>query len=176
MTYIKLDEEMKLTVTRKDPIYRGDNMNKAIIFLLPLTIGTVDMKSATVFLTYVRPDASVDVVVLVRAADMYDQNHYKYVLPVTCKLSRFPGDICMWLQLYSGNSGDPTVAKSSECVISILDSQNIDNCMSDHQLTVLYQIKQRVDNMIENDASSSGSCGDSSGDSSNIGGFDAVEF
>ncbi len=173
--YILLTEDMRLMVTKNEAIYRGENMSKEIVFLLPLKAGTTDVGTATVFLTYVRPDGNPDIVILERKAEMYDASHYKYVMPVTCKLSRYAGSVCMWLQLYSGDYVVPTVAKSGECTIRILDDKNLDNCMSDHQLTALYQLKKKVDNMVDNDCPPNDSTGGSSGGSSDEG-FEAVEF
>ena len=37
--YIKLDSDMNLSVTVNEPIYRGDNLNRKIIYLIPAVIG-----------------------------------------------------------------------------------------------------------------------------------------
>lgn len=173
--YILLTDDMRLMVTKNEAIYRGENMSKEIVFLLPLKAGTTDVGTATVFLTYVRPDGSPDIVILDRKAEMYDASHYKCVMPVTCKLSRYAGSVCMWLQLYSGDSAAPTIAKSGACMIRILDDKSLDSCMNDHQLTALYQLKKKVDNMVDSDCPPNDSAGGSSGGPADEG-FEAVEF
>ena len=51
MIYIKLDESMNLVMTVNEPIYRGDNLNQKIVYLIPLQVGEVDMLAATPYLT-----------------------------------------------------------------------------------------------------------------------------
>ena len=144
MTYIKLSDDMSLIPTKLDSIYRGDNMSKAITFLIPSKIGDIETTSSTVFLTYVRPDGTPDIVILEAEPVMYNHNYYQYVMPVTCKLSKYPGEVCMWLQFFFGSSCRPNVLKSGECTIRVMESASIDGCMSDHQLTALYQLQKRV--------------------------------
>lgn len=43
MIYIKLDDSMNLVITVNEPIYRGDNLNQKIIYLIPLQVGEIDM-------------------------------------------------------------------------------------------------------------------------------------
>lgn len=47
MIYIKLDDSMNLVITVNEPIYRGDNLNQKIIYLIPLQVGEIDMLTAT---------------------------------------------------------------------------------------------------------------------------------
>lgn len=150
MTYIKLDTDMRLIVTKSDTIYSGDNLSKKITFLLPVNVGGFDLENTTIFLSYVRADGTPDIVILNREDSMYDKNHYSYVIPVTCKLTRYPGEVRMWLQLLSGNSTYPAFASSEDCTIRIKASHNVDNCLNHHQLTALYQLKKSVENMDDN--------------------------
>lgn len=161
MTYIKLMDDMRLVITQADTIYRGDNMSAAITFLLPLKVGELEVKASTVFLSYIRADGTPDIVLLEPKSTMYDPNHHMYVMPITCKLSRYPGEVFMWLQFYAGNSALPEVKKSGECTIRILESRNLDDCFADHQLSVLYQLKQKIDNC---------GCDSSGGSGGNVGG------
>lgn len=179
MTYITLNSGMDLIVTKRDTIYRGDNMADAITFLLPLKVGNLDTLSTTVFLSYIRADGTPDIVVLEPEDEMYDANHYKYVLPVTCKLSRYPGDVCMWLQFYSGDPDSPAIAKSGECTIKILNSKSMDDCLCDHQLSAIYQIKKQLDELSGENNSSNGSSGGNGGSSDadpDDEGFEVVVF
>lgn len=149
MTYITLLNDMRLVVTKRDTIYRGENMKQAITFLLPLTVGEIDVAVSTIFLSYIRPDGTPDIVMLERDDDMYNSNYYKYTIPVTCKLSRYPGSICMWLQFYDGDPGSPMIRKSGECTITVTNSKSMDDCLGDHQITALYQLKKQLDEMTD---------------------------
>lgn len=150
MTYITLTPDNQLLVTKSSAIYRGDNMNTSITFLIPIQIDNVNMETATVFLSSIRADGEPDMVILNRSPEKYGENHYRYVLPVTCKLSRYPGRVCMWLQICDGDPCHPIVAKSGECVITIHESKNLDNCLHDHQLTAMYQLKKQLNQLSEN--------------------------
>ena len=54
MIYIKLDDSMNLVITVNEPIYRGDNLNQKIIYLIPLQVGEIDMLTATPYLRALR--------------------------------------------------------------------------------------------------------------------------
>lgn len=148
MTYITLSTDMSLRITKSTAIYRGDNLNTAIAFLLPKKIDNIDLQTATVFLSYIRADGEPDMVILENAGG-YDLNFYSYVLPVTCKLSRYSGQVCMWLQICDGNSHYPIISKTGECTIRIHESKSLDNCIGDHQLIAMYQLKRQYDSMAE---------------------------
>lgn len=149
MTYITLSNDMRLMVTKSTPIYRGDNLNQCLVFLLPVQIDNMNLETATVFLSYIRSDGEPDMVILNQLPEKYNVNYYQYAVPVTCKLSRYPGQICMWLQICDGNSCKTQIAKSSECTLRIHESKSLDNCFHDHQLTALYQLKKKYDEMAE---------------------------
>ena len=119
MFYIKLDTDMNLTITVREPLYRGDNLNRKIIYLVPVQIGEIDMLTAYVYLNYVRADGVADVAVLERMDKKYNESYYQY----TC----------------------PTVSTSGECMLQIRASQNMDDCLCDHHLTALYQIQKHME-------------------------------
>lgn len=152
MFYIKLDRDMSLTITVSEPLYRGDNLNRKIIYLIPLQVGNIDMLTAYVYLNYIRSDGVADVAVLERLEEKYNESYYQYTFPVTCKLTKFPGEVCTWMTIYTGNPSNPTVSKSGECLLQIRYSKNIDDCLCDHQLTALYQMQKRVDDIPVRDA------------------------
>ena len=140
--YIKLDDDMHLAITVNEAIYRGDNLSKKIYFLLPETVGETDLLTAIPYLCYIRADGTADIVLLERIEEKYKETYYQYVLPVTCRRSNCPGEVCVWLEIYSGTPSSPTIAKSSECMIQILDSKNMDDCLCDHQVSAIYQMQK----------------------------------
>ena len=140
---------MELVVTQREPIYRGDNLSKKIIYLVPLTLGEIDPLTAYFYLSYIRADGIADVVVLERMEDKYNESYYQYTFPefVSRKLTKFPGEICTWMQIYSGDPSDPIVAKSGECVLQVQESKNIDEYLCDHQVTAIYQLNKDIENV-----------------------------
>lgn len=150
MLYIKLDETMSLVITVYEPIYRGDNLNQKITYLIPKNVGEIDMLAATVFLCYIRADGVPDIITLERNEEPYNESYYCYTIPVTCKMSRYPGEICTWLQIFSGSPSNPKTAKSGECMLQVQDSKNMDDYLCDHQMTALYQLHTELNNAVDN--------------------------
>lgn len=149
MFYIKLDENMDLVITKKQPIYRGDNLNQKIIYLIPTTVEEIDMATATVYLLYIRADGVADVVALEQMEELYNETYFQYTFPVNCKLTKFPGEVCTWIQIFTGTPSAPITAKSGECMLQIQDSKNMDDYLCDHQMTALYQLSKTTNTALD---------------------------
>ncbi|MBQ8619050.1 MAG: hypothetical protein IJ418_16260 [Clostridia bacterium] len=160
--YIKLEDDMSLVITVREPIYRGDNLNQKIRYLLPAKVGDIDILTAYVYLNYIRADGVADVVILERMDEMYNESYYQYAFPVTCKLSKYPGEICTWMQIYTGSLSNPMIAKSSECILQVEDSKNMDDYLCDHQVTAIFQLQKQMEE--GGTGGSGGTSGDDSGD------------
>ena len=145
MIYIKLDESMNLVMTVNEPIYRGDNLNQKIVYLIPLQVGEVDMLAATPYLSYIRADGVADIVRLERTGEKYKEAYYQYVFPVSCRLSKYPGEVCTWLQIFSGTPSNPTIAKSGECLLYVEESKNMDDYICDHHLSAIYALQKQTE-------------------------------
>lgn len=145
MFYIKLESDMSLVITVREPIYRGDNLNQKIRYLVPLTVGDIDMQTAFVYLSYIRADGAADVVCLERMEEKYNESYYQYILPVTCKLTKCAGQVCTWMQIYAGSPSNPEISKSGECILQIEDSKNMDDYFCDHQVTAIYQMQKQME-------------------------------
>lgn len=149
MLYIKLDDDMNLVITVNEPIYRGDNLSRKITYLIPTMVGEIDMLTASVFLNYIRADGVADVVVLERSEEPYNDSYLQYTFPVNCKLTKYPGEVCTWMQIYTGTPSNPVVAKSGECMLQVQESKNMDDYLCDHQMTALYQLTHTMNTAIE---------------------------
>lgn len=150
MIYIKLDDSMNLVITVNEPIYRGDNLNQKIIYLIPLQVGEIDMLTATPYLSYIRADGVADIVRLERQNEKYKEAYYQYVFPVSCRLTKFPGEVCSWLQIFSGTTSNPTIAKSGECLLYVEESKNMDDYICDHQLSAIYEMQKKTEDTESN--------------------------
>lgn len=149
MFYIKLDSEMNLVITSREALYRGDNLNQKIIYLLPFQVGDIDMNTATVYLSYIRADGTADIVLLRRMDEDYNESYHQYTFPVTCTLTRYAGQVCSWLQIYSGPAKHPVIAKSGECMLQIIGSKNMDEYISDRNLSLIYQMQRYMEDKVE---------------------------
>lgn len=150
MTYIHLSKDLSLTVTHYENICRGDNLSQLITFLIPLTVDEVEVETATVYLHYIRPDGYADIITLAPDETMYNSDYYKYSIPVTCELTRQHGDVRMWLEFYAGDPSNPTVRKSDECNLPILEAESMDECLGDCQIGALYQMQQDIRELKKN--------------------------
>ena len=144
MFYIKLDENMDLVTTVREPLFRGDNLNRKLVYLTPLTVGDIDMLTAYVYLNYIRADGEPDVVVLERMEEKYNESYYQYTFPVTCRLTKYSGEVCTWMQIFTGTLSNPTIQKTGECTLHIQESKNIDDYLCDRQMTALYQLHAKL--------------------------------
>lgn len=143
--YIKLEANKSLIITSVEPIYRGEHLSEKITYLIPKILGKVDMLSSFVYLNYIRGDGVADVVSLVRMEEEYNEDYYQYTFPIICKLTRFPGEICTWLHILTGDGKKPTVLKSGECILRVEDSKSMDCYLEDRHLTALYQIDKQIE-------------------------------
>lgn len=159
MFYIKLDENMDLVITVREPLFRGDNLNRKLVYLIPTMVGEIDMLTAYAYLNYIRADGVADVVVLERMEEMYNESYYQYTLPVTSKLTKYPGEVCTWMQIYTGTPSNPSIQKTGECMLQIQESKNMDDYLCDHQVTAIYQLQKQLE-----DGGTSGDSGDDAGD------------
>lgn len=146
MFYIKLENNMDLVITQREPIYRGDNLNQKIRYLIPETVGEIDVLGAAVYLSCVRADGTADIHALTRLEDMYNGMYYQYVLPVDAKMTRYAGEVCTWLQIMSGPVCAPVVAKSGECILRVQESKDLDDYLGDRQIAAIYEMSQRLAN------------------------------
>lgn len=149
MLYIKLDGSMNLVITKNEPVYRGDHMNQKITYLIPTMVGDIDMLQATVYLSYIRADGTADIALLTRDEDKYNEKYYQYHLPVTSGLSRYAGEICTFLQIFSGPAQHPVVAKSGECMLRVIDSKNMDEYITDRNLRLIYEMQRYMEDKVE---------------------------
>lgn len=145
MFYIKMEGDRQLAITVQESIYRGDNLNQKLCFLLPATVGEVDTAASRVFLNYIRADGTAEVVELKRLKDKYNESYLQYTFPVSCKLTKCAGEVCMWLNIFAGTPSAPTIVKSGECMVQVSDSKNMDDYLCDHQVTAIYALQEQAE-------------------------------
>lgn len=150
MIYIKLDDSMNLVITVNEPIYRGDNLNQKIIYLIPLQVGEIDMLTATPYLSYIRADGVADIVRLERQSEKY-----KELLPI-CISGFLPTDkvprekFAHGFKSSQGTPSNPTIAKSGECLLYVEESKNMDDYICDHQLSAIYEMQKKTEDTESN--------------------------
>jgi len=149
MFYIKLRGDMGLEVTSREALYRGDHLNQKLTFLLPITVGNIDMGVAAVYLSYIRPDGTADIDLLNRQEELYNETYYRFTMPVTSKLTRYAGTVTTFLTIYAGPYNAPYVAKSGECLLHIAESTCMDDVITDHHLALIYSMQRQMEDKVE---------------------------
>lgn len=149
MFYIKLDESMNLVVTSREPLYRGDHLCRKLTYLLPLQVGDIDIGASAVYLSYIRADGTADIDLLNRQEELYNESYYRFTMPVTSKLTRYAGPVTTFLTIYAGPYNAPFIAKSSECILHIQASTNMDDVITDHNLSLIYSMQRQMEDKVE---------------------------
>lgn len=150
MMYIKLGEDMSLVITVAEPLFRGDNLNRKVCYLIPTKIGEIETRSACLYLSYIRADGVADMVRLERSETSYNDSFDQYSFPVTCRLTKFPGEVCTWMQIMTGAADKPAIQKTGECILRIEDSKNMDDYICDHQLSAIYALQKQAETAEDN--------------------------
>ena len=149
MFYIKLNEEKQLEITNIEPIYRGDNLSQKIVFLIPQTVDEIEIEKANLYLVYLRADGVPDIVSLSRSDELYNETYYQYTVPVTSKMSKYAGEVCMWLHVFAGTPSSAQTLASGECVVFIQDVKEIPDMLDDNILSALNNIETKVNARFE---------------------------
>lgn len=142
MIYIKLDQMMSLTITRNGPVHRGDNLFENLIYLIPKNLNGYNPIDTDVYLSYIRPDGVADIVTLEPLDEMYNEDYYRYVIPVTMAMTKYPGEIRTWLIIVEKGfkPEESIIAKSDECIIRVTDSKDLRELFDDDKIETLFQI------------------------------------
>lgn len=140
MIYIKLDQMMNLTITRTGPVHRGDNLFENLIYLIPKNLNGLDPIDTDVCLSYIRPDGIADIVTLEPLAEMYNEDYYRYVIPVTMAMTKYPGELRTWLIIVEKGfePEESIIAKSDECIIHVSDSKDLRELFDDDKVESVF--------------------------------------
>lgn len=148
MIYIKLNDDLSLAITVSGTIHAGDNMSQKITYLVPAQVGEIDVAGAYVYLNYVCADGSSDMVKLARSENLYNNTYYQFVTQVTCKLSKYPGEVRTWLSVTTPDTSGcecPKSVSSGECYLHVEGPENSGHCATDSVLIALTQMQAEVD-------------------------------
>lgn len=146
MIYIKMNDDMSLVTTVAEPIYQGENFSKKVSFLVPMMIGEepMDVKTTLAYLVYIRADGHPDIVYLEREEEMYNEDYYQYIVPIPETVTRYPGELVLWLEFYSGLASNPIVTRTGTNVMHIIEHPTVVDSLQDSQVTAIYQLSSKI--------------------------------
>ena len=179
-----------LCTTPNVKLYQTESMVDNLHFILPKIYKDVDLTDYTISLKYINPANISKLEILVLNNNNYKNNFLEYKLPVTTELTKFAGDITLYLTMtkYDSEINTKYISHSSEAVVPIYPVDNYftdENSLQavDRQILQLQEIaaeydKNKADNIVKNnDEVYLTSNGEKIGDSIIITGeMEAIEF
>ena len=144
MNYIKVNNDLTLTITEYEQIFQGENLSKSITFLVPKIVGELDIKSMIAYLVYIRADGHPDIVCLEREEEDYNDDYYQYIVPIQETVTRYPGEIVFWLEFFAGLASNPTVLRTGTSGLHIIEHPTVTDSLTDSQVTAIYQLSARI--------------------------------
>ncbi len=146
MLVIKLSEDKELQITVDSPIYRGENIENGIMFLVSKTIGPIqDVANAKLYLTYLRPDGVAEMVWLYEHSE-YSDGYYQFMMPANRKFTRVQGQVTVWFQIYdTGACVKPIILKSNEVLINVLPAKDGSDYVDDDTLSLVYSVQKGME-------------------------------
>lgn len=155
MIYIKLNDDLSLTITVNEVIHRGDNLSHAITYLVPQTVnGEIDMSSAHIYLSFICADGSSDMIMLEKSQELYNQTYYQYCLTVPCSITRYAGEVRTWLSITVNTACEdcdcecPKMLTSGNCTLHVQEtSAGGDSDLYGKTLAAVAQMQGQIDEL-----------------------------
>ena len=146
MYTILLQSDKSLVATMPQTIYQNENAADTIRFLLPEVVDDVSLADCTVFVSYIRSDNRADVDRLEPLDEPY-KGHLDYRLKMASRITKVPGKVCLWLQVYSGEPDSPIIMKSGEHELIITAAKNMDEYLADVQVSAMYRLQYEINKL-----------------------------
>lgn len=107
--------------TPSDILYQGESLVDNFHLLLPQKYKDVELKDYTVTLKYVSPINISKIEILTLNNSEYKTNFLEYVLPITTELTKFVGEITLYITMtkFDAETHKKYVAHSGETTINI---------------------------------------------------------
>lgn len=155
MIYIKLNDDLSLTITINEVIHRGDNLSHAITYLVPQTVNEIDISSAHIYLCFVCADGSSDMIMLEKSEELYNQTYYQYCLTVPCSITKYAGEVRTWLSITVNEPCEdcdcecPKMLTSGNCVLHVQETGNGGGYDYFKTLAAITQMQGEIDDIKE---------------------------
>jgi hypothetical protein len=126
-------------------VYQGDQLTDTLVFLLPASLGDMDLTSASVFLTYIRSDGSANIEMLEQAQNMYG-TYLQFSLSIASKLTKLAGNLTLWLNIYCSES-QQQVTQSSTYTMTIATKADTTAYSFDDQLSAMLLLQRQLNEL-----------------------------
>ena len=142
MYVIKMNPDKSLITTIKSTIYQYERNTDTLVFLIPKFYEENNMADCMLLIRYILPKGEGRSEELKIEPEPYNDNYYKYHLPIDTKLTTEVGTIELWLTAI--NMQDNVVLKSETITIDITPSKNIQEYLSEESLNQLDRLEAKV--------------------------------
>lgn len=141
MYTVILNKDKSLIASVRATLYQRESLADKIQFLLPQTYEDIDIYNGdyTVVMKYIDPSNVAQSEVLTKEDELY-KDYVRFILPVNSKLTRFAGDIHIWLSIIGINTDDSIGAEilhSDDLTIKINPLEDIYGFVPDESLQAL---------------------------------------
>lgn len=142
MYAIKVTNTKNLVTTIRGTIYQNENKADTLVFLVPQTYDSVDMANCTMLMRYVTPSGSGRSEEIEMDAEPYNDEYYRYRLKLSTRITAECGKVKLWLTAV-GLDNQVTL-ETGEASIQVQERKNIDDYLSDKDLSKLEQLDAKV--------------------------------
>jgi len=139
---IKMNTDKSLMTTIKSTIYQYERNADTLVFLIPKFYENDNMADCMMLLRYILPNGEGESEEIEMEPEPYNDNYYKYHLPVNTGITAEVGIIELWLTAI--NMQDNVVLKSGTLTIEVEPSKDIQEYLSEESLNQLDKLEAKV--------------------------------
>lgn len=150
MYVIKMTPDKALVTTVCSEIYQYESNADTLVFLVPKLYEDCDLADCVLLLRYITPDGTGTSEELEMYTKPYSDNYYQYHLNITTSITKFSGEVELWLTAI--NADNDSVLKSAPTTIKILPSKNITDHFPSENLDQLDELTMKVSLLEKNKA------------------------
>ena len=144
MTYIKVNNDLTLTVTEAEVIYQGENLSKSVTFLVPKVLNDMEVRATIAYLIYIRADGHPNIALLEREEEDYNGDYHQYIVTLSEAVTRYPGEVTLWIEFFSGLASAPTILRTGPCGVRITEHPTVSDSITDSQIAAIYQLSTKI--------------------------------
>lgn len=138
-----MNEDKSLSCTVKTTLHQREKLVDKIQFLIPNTYGDINLQDSIILLKYLDQGNVPHAEKLIMDEELYKEDFIRCVMDVDTNLTRFSGDIKIYLSflMLNGENGlHEEVMHSGEAIINIVPLDDYFTFVSDDSLQVIDKV------------------------------------
>lgn len=142
MYAIKMSDNKELLTTVRGTIYQNEKRADTLVFLIPQVYEEKDMADCSLLLRYVLPSGSGRSEEIEMDPEPYNSEFYRYRLKLSTRFTSEFGKIKLWLTAVGLDN--TVILESGEAEVPVLQRKDIDEYLSEKDLSKLDQLDVKV--------------------------------